>query len=823
MSEQDHRNFTAGDKMPSAPESENTIGLSERTIINFAHGVIRWRWAVIALTLLVTFAAASGAKYIGFASDYRVFFSDGNTQLAAFEAMQKVYTKDDNISFVIKPEKGDVFSPRMLAAIRALTNAAWKTPYSTRVDSITNYQHSYATGDELTVRDLVTKDDPLTPDSVRAIRRVALSEPLLVNRMISPDGTTANINVTFNLPQLSEAEIPSVMAYVRDLAKTFETNHPDVRVAITGLVALNSAFFESSMTDMGTLIPLMYGVLLISMAVLMRSVTGTLSTMIVIAISAMTAMGLAGWMGIRLTPPSSVAPTVILTIAIADSIHILVSMFKSMRHGASKHDAIVESMRVNFGPVFLTSLTTVIGFLSLNFSDSPPFGDLGNITAMGVTAAWVYSIFFLPAIMAVLPVRIKADTDESFLESRSTFMDHLAEFVIKRRKVLLIGTGALVVGLGVLIPRIELNDQFVQYFDKSVTFRADTDFATKNLSGIYQLQWSLPAQGPGGISEPEYLREIDAFDQWLKAQPGVVHVATLTDTFKKLNKNMHADDAQWYRLPDERNLAAQYLLLFEMSLPYGLDLNNQINVDKSAMRVIATTDNMTTNELRGLDDRGAAWLAENLMQAGEKAKTKDGIHASGPIMMFSYITLNNAISMLNGTTVALVLISLCLAVALRNLKLGFVSLVPNLVPAVMTFGIWSIFVGTVDVSSSIVTATSLGIIVDATVHFLSKYQRAIREKKLGTEDAVRYAFSTVGVALMVTAFVLIAGFAVLTLSTFRLNENMGQLTAIAIAAALVADFLLLPALLLTLDKRKRSRLDANEIGDEQRLSTQPAE
>lgn len=800
---------------PNSAAPTGGIGMSDGTIVKFARGVIRWRWAVIALTLLVTFAAASGAKYIGFASDYRVFFSDGNTQLAAFEAMQKVYTKDDNISFVIKPANGDVFTPSMLSALRDLTDAAWKTPFSTRVDSITNFQHSYATGDELTVRDLVAKDIPLTTEAIQDIRAVALSEPVLVDRMISPDGTTANINITFNLPQLSEAEIPSVMAFVRDLAAQFEVDNPGSRVAITGLVALNSAFFEASMKDMGTLIPLMYGVLLISMAVLMRSFTGTLSTMVVIGISAMTAMGIAGWMGIRLTPPSAVAPTVILTIAIADSIHILVSMFKSMRHGMNKYDAIVESLRINFGPVFLTSLTTVIGFLSLNFSDSPPFGDLGNITAMGVTAAWAYSIFFLPAFMAILPVRVKAETDESFLESRSSFMEHLAEFVIKRRKVVLIGTGALVVALGVLIPRIELNDEFVQYFAKSVTFRADTDFATENLSGIYQLQWSLPAQGQGGISEPEYLLQIGAFDDWLRAQPGVVHVSTLTDTFKKLNKNMHGDDALWYRLPDERNLAAQYLLLFEMSLPYGLDLNNQINVDKSAMRVIATTENMTTNELRALDDRGAVWLNDHLVQGGT--------HASGPIMMFSYITLNNALSMLNGTTVALILISLCLAVALRNLKLGLISLVPNLVPAVMTFGVWSIFVGTVDVSSSIVTATSLGIIVDATVHFLSKYQRAIREKNLGAEDAVRYAFSTVGVALMVTAIVLIAGFGVLTFSTFRLNENMGQLTALAIAAALVADFLLLPALLLTLDRRKQRKMDANTAPNEEQLSTQPAE
>jgi len=806
--------MTKHDASKSSPENES-FNINDGTVVKFARGLIRWRWAVIALTLLVTVVAASGLKNLGFASDYRVFFGKDNPQLAAFEQMQKVYTKDDNISFVIKAASGDVFTPQMLSAIRDLTNAAWKTPFSTRVDSLTNYQHSYAEADDLTVRDLVAKNIPLTPEAINDIRSVALSEPLLLNRMISPDGTTTNVNITFNLPQVDLTEIPTVMAFVRNLAANFEAENPGTHVAITGMVALNSAFFEASMKDMGSLIPIMYGVLLLTIAVLMRSFTGTLSTMVVIGLSAITAMGVAGWLGIRLTPPSAVAPTVILTIAIADSIHILVSMFKSMRHGMTKKEAIVESIRVNFGPVFLTSLTTVIGFMSLNFSDSPPFGDLGNITAVGVAAAWAYSIFFLPAFMSILPVRVKVIDDESFLEGRSSFMDRLSEFVIKRQKIVLISTTVLVLGLGALIPKIELNDQFVQYFDKSVTFRADTDFATENLIGMYQLQWSLPAAETGGISEPQYLNNIQAFETWLLDQPGVMHVTTMTDTFKKLNKNMHGDDPSWHRLPDERNLAAQYLLLFEMSLPYGLDLNNQINVDKSAMRIIATTDNMTTNELRALDDRGALWLADHLSQ-GE-------LHASGPIMMFSYITLNNAKSMLNGTTVALILISLCLAVALRNIKLGVISLVPNLVPAIMTFGIWSIFVGTVDVASSIVTATSLGIIVDATVHFLSKYQRAIREKNFGTEEAVRYAFANVGIALLVTAFVLIAGFGVLTFSTFRLNASMGQLTAIAITAALIADFLLLPALLLTLDKHKQKKIDAKNATEQNGAVPQSAE
>ena len=761
----------------------------DAAVVAYANWLIRWRWAVIAVALVAAITAAIGVGSLGFSTNYRVFFSDENPQLQAFEAVQNIYTKDDNILLVIRPATGEVFTPTLLAAIRDLSEAAWQVPYATRVDSLTNFQHSFADGDDLTVEDLVPRGRDLDTAELARVRAIALSEPLLLDRLISPDGTTTAVNVTLTLPLLNESETPEAMAYARDLAEQFRQDHPDVRVAVTGLVALNNAFTESSFRDLATLVPLMYGALLLTMIVLLRSFSGTVATMSVIGLSAATAMGLAGWLGIQLSPPSSIAPTIILTIAVADSIHVLVTMFKEMRDGHSKRAALVESVRVNFQPVFLTSLTTVIGFLSLNFSDAPPFGDLGNITAIGVAAAWIYSIAFLPALMAVLPVRIKPRPS-----SRVSAMDRLAEFVVVRRKPLLIGMTALVLGLAVMIPRIELNDQFVNYFDPSVEFRADTDFAMDNLSGIYQAQWSLPAGETGGISDPVYLARVEGFAEWLGEQPGVVQVQSLTDILRRLNMNMHGDDAEWYRLPEERDLAAQYLLLFEMSLPYGLDLNNQINIDKSALRLVATLENMTTNELRALDQRASDWLATNLPSAANAS-------ATGPFAMFAYISERNIEGMLTGTAVAFLLISLSLVLALRSLRHGLVSLAPNFVPLLMAFGLWSLFVGQIGLASSMVAATSLGIIVDATVHFLSKYQRARRERSATSEEAVRYAFTTVGTALWVAAAILITGFAVLSLSTFEINRVLGLLTAITLAVALVADFLLLPPLLMAIDRR----------------------
>jgi len=378
----------------------------------------------------------------------------------------------------------------------------------------------------------------------------------------------------------------------------------------------------------------------------------------------------------------------------------------------------------------------------------------------------------------------------------SRLMNRFAEFVIARRRQLLVGMGLASLLVISMVPMNELNDNFVEYFSKKIEFRRDADFASENLSGLYLLDYSLESGQDGGISDPEFQQNIEKFAKWYREQPEVIHVNVISDTFKRLNKSMHGDDPAWYKLPAERDLAAQYLLLYEMSLPYGLDLNNQINIDKSATRMTVMLYNMTTQSVLDLEQRSRQWLRDNAPQAMHN-------DAASPTLMFSHIGERNIRSMLLGTTIALVLISIILVFALRSFRIGLLSLVPNLIPAALAFGAWGLFVGQIGLALSVVTGMTLGIVVDDTVHFLSKYLRARREKGLNAEDAVRYAFSTVGLALVVTSIVLIAGFMVLTFSAFTLNSNMAFMTAVTIMFAIIADFLLLPPLLMALDGKEK--------------------
>ena len=762
-------------------------------IERYARWVIRWRYLIILSTIVFTYLLATqGMKRLEFSADYRVFFSKENVHLAAFEELQNMYTKNDNVLFILAPNDNHVFTPKTLDAVEWLTNEAWQIPFSIRVDSISNFQHTHAEEDELIVEDLVTDGKNLSEEEIAKIQAVALQEPQLLHRLISPESHVTGVNVTIQLPgEKPGEEVPKVVEFSKDLVKTFEARYPHIKVYMTGMVVMNNNFPMAAEQDIETLVPIMYLVMIIVLGLLLRGIVGTLGTLLVTFFSVVCAMGMTGFLGIVLSPPTATAPTIILTLAIADSVHLLVTMLHEMRaNGREKWDAIVESLRINFQPVFLTSLTTLIGFLSLNFGEVPPFRHLGNIVSMGVAFAFLFSIFFLPAFVAAMPLKVGSTKEDNV-----QMMDKLGNFVVKRYKALLWSLSFITVILIAFIAKNELNDVFVEYFDETYDFRVATDFATDNLTGLYYIDYSLSSGESNGVSEPKFLHTVEAFANWYRQQPEVMHVNTITDTFKRLNKNMHADNEDYYRLPEDRELAAQYLLLYEMSLPYGLDLNNQVNIDKSATRFTVTTQTLSSNDLLALEERAQQWLKEY----GLPSMITPG---SGTSIMFSHIGHTNIRAMLTGASVALVLVSLILIVALKSAKYGFLSLAPNILPAAMGFGVWGLFVGQVGMALSVVAGMTLGIVVDDTIHFISKYLRARREKGFDSIEAVRYAFHSVGTALWITTVVLIVGFSILAMSHFQINAGMGLLTAITIALALVLDFLLLPPLLIVIGKKK---------------------
>lgn len=761
--------------------------------VKWGEFILKYKWMVVITSVVLTLSLASQGV-MKFDGDYHVFFNKSNPELEAFDALQDKYSKDDNILIVLAPNNGDVFTKENLIAIEELTANSWDTPYSTRVDAITNFQHTRAEGDDLYVEDLSYESAGKTVAEIESIREIALKEPLLVERLINPQGSVTAINITLSLPGVdSELEIPEVTSVTRKMISDFEEKYPQFKTYVTGNVPLTTAFFEASQNDLA-LIGIMFLIVIVVTLILTRNIFATIATLFVVIFSIMSAVGFIGITGIKLTPPSSVFPTMILTLAVADSIHILITFLQKFRKdGLDKNAAIVESLRLNFMPVLITSLTTVIGFLTLNLGDVPPFWHLGNITAFGMTMAFLFSTTTLPALMAIFPIWRKKET-KSAKSNKLNLYHTLGQFVVKRPVQLTVISSIFILVMGGFALQNIFNDQFVEYFNKTVKFRTDSDFANDNLTGVYNIQYSIGSGESGGINNPEYLNKLDAFEQWLKEQKEVRHVSSFAEVSKRINKSMHGDDPAFYKVPQNREEAAQYLLLYELSLPFGLDLNNQINVDKSETRLTATIDKIGSAEMIDFNKRAENWLKDN----APEYMNSIGV---GPNMMFANLGFRQAESMTKGNIIAILLISVVLMFALKNFKMGLLSLIPNVAPVIIGFGFWALYLGEINQGMVIVFGMTLGIIVDDTVHFMSKFLRARRELGYDAKDSVIYAFETVGRALVTTTIVLVCGFSVLSTSPFALNSYMARITVIIILAALVIDFILLPALLILVHKK----------------------
>ncbi len=759
--------------------------------------VVGRRWLTIVLSLVAMLALAAGAQYITVVDvDVRNHFSKDDPHIVALDQLEATYSLSDAALIVVAPQSGTAFTPEALVAIEELTDRLWRTPYVTRVDSITNYSHSEGLEDELIVAPLIDDANSLSDSDIERIREIALGTEEVAGRFVSRDGRVAGLVVSVALPEDRQLGRFEVTDFLHGTAAEAREQYPTIDYHLTGELILNRAMKQAIDDDMGVLAPITLGTMLLVAIVLLRSLWGMVAILVMLIAVMLSALGFTGWVGLKLYGESGAALFVLMAVTVAHSVHIIEGMRAGLRQSMDRPQAAVHSLQANVWPVLLTSVTTAIGFLSLNFAEMPPFRVMGNIVAFGAMAAFVFSVTLLPAFLTVVPMR-----GGSAPPGKADLFDRLARFVISYRTILLWSVAAVMVVLIAGISRIELQENWLELLDESYEFRRSTDFVSENFTGVETYEYSLNSGREGGITDVEYLRQVDAFAEWSRSQPEVAHVFAISDIMKRLNKNLHGDDPDFYVLPDDSDLAAQYLLLYEFSLPVGRDLNNLIDVERSSTRVSVVLKSLTTREKVDLDNRTQAWFRQNAPDLETQA--------TGVSVVGAHSIQRNIEGMLRGTIAAMAIVSLLLLFVFRSIRLGLISLVPNFAPAAMAMGLWGYLVGEVGVAASVVTAIAFGIIVDDTIHFMTKYVGA-RKRGLLPSESVQSAFGAVGKALTATTVVFALGFMVFAASGLVTNQALGLLVGITVIIALLADFLFLPPLLMALDATKETTAQIRE-------------
>ena len=754
-----------------------------------AETIIRYRPLCIIISILILAGLAQGLSKINFNPDINAFFPENDTLTTSHLSIEDTYSSMDNAVIGIGVKEGTVFTNEVLSLIEDLTERAWKTPHSLRVDSLSNYSYVSADGDDLYIEPFLEGSSTYDLKTLKEKELIIEEEELAYGAIISKDKKTSLINIVFDPPRKDiEAEYQESLNYVLGFLEEARKNHPEVDLIISGIVYME---YQSPMllkAQMPKLMPSAILVILLTLFLLLRSLVAVAGSFLVILMSVVSAMGSIGFMSGDIAQPFIMVPILIATLAVADCVHLFTLYFQNLDSSRKSKEAMLESLKLNLQPLFLTSLTTAIGFLSLNLAPVEPLRGIGNGVAVGVFLAFIFTVLLLAPIVSYFNVKQSKN-----INFQKNIARKLGRFSIKNYKRLLVIVPVISCFLMAFIPLNKTNDNPLEFYsERYTTSAADSKWISQRIGGTFPVSYELNSQGI--VSDPEFLREVDKFSEWLASNKEVLHVSSLSKIMKNLNKTLHGKQEEWNIIPTEPDLSAQYLFFYEMSLPYGLDLTNSISQNKESIKLVASLKELGSLEYREFAKKVENYASQNMPEDMVSIGT-------GTRPIFAFLSNMLITQLVYALGIGIVLITATIILFFRSLRYGMLTSVTNLLPIGVAFGIWAIVSGEISMLVGIGMGTTLGIIVDFTVHFLSKYLHARRQKNLSAEEAVEYAFETVGFALIITSFSLILGFLVLLQAFFIPIHGFVLFSSIAFLSALIIDLLLFPALLITWDKR----------------------
>jgi predicted RND superfamily exporter protein len=697
------------------------------------------------------------------------------------------------------------------------------------VDGLVNFNYTTAVGDELAVEDFIPST-PLAEADLAEKKSVALADPILSRFLLSKDAGMTQIALRVIVPEgYPEGHIEAKRA-MDSLVRLARTENPGLDFRLGGTVVMNTAFNEFAQKDSQTLVPLMFLIIILALIFLLRSFWGTALPMGLLVTSILFPIALfVGVMGMSLNNASVNVVQILVTIAIADSVHILTIFFQGLKQGMKRDEAIVHTMEVNFIPCLITSATTAAGFFSLLLQDVPPFRDLGLFAGTGSLYAFLASVFTLPALLSLIPFRTRAKAASPVSEAApaaaspqaaSVGPDHDAllprwpvawvERVDRHKKPIAWAALFLAVASLALFSRLVVDSSAVKFFSEKTEFRQATEYIDGNIIGTNPYEFGFDAGSEGGVYDPAFLKKLERFQEYLLSRPDFkfTYVNSIVDVVKRLNQTLHGGDPAYYAIPDRdsvtaegdtlraRNLIAQYILLYSLSLPQGMDLTNQVNVDNSKARVTAFQQQLSSSRQTAVAAEINAWLEREMPEAGARTL--------GVPIMFGNMMEMAMPGMLKGAATSLLLITFLLVVTFRSFRAGLLSMIPNVLPVVLMYGIIGLSGYMVNLSVAVVAMITLGIAVDDTVHFMQHYLEGIR-RGLPRKQAIVHSFQECGLAIVFTSIILVAGFMSLTLSDFAVNQDLGMFCSLVWVLALLAEFTVLPAIILLLGERKAAR------------------
>jgi predicted RND superfamily exporter protein len=757
---------------------------------NYIKQLQRFRWAIVIMVPMIVLILASNLKNISFEGSYRIWFGQDSAILKSYDDFRLIFGNDDAMIITFKDDNG-IFNKKALNTIQTISDELWKTKYITRVDSIVSYQYVHTSDDdpdEILVEDFIQDIDTQTKEYFQKRKQIALNDPQLQGVFINKVGDTTmitarltpkageNEDISFELMELVHKIIDPIS---KDTNYTFHLN---------GGAAITTSFINIAQADGGTFTPLVIFSVMVLLFVLFRKISASLIPMFIVILTMLVVLSIQVLLGYKLNNFTANIPVFIIAIGIADAVHIYIVWLIYRKQGMQNIKAVEQTLKKNMIPIFLTSLTTTIGFGSLSISEVVPVATLGIATATGAMLAFVLSITMIPALLLIIGNNIKQDnninlqTQDEVIENR--YMK-ISDFVIKHNKKIVFITLSLFTIFAIGIFKVKVDSNTIRYFDKDAKIRQSTEFQMNNLTGPMAYEIIINSNQKDGIKDPEFMKTVQRFyDDYQDKFSDVRDLSSLIDVVKQFHKVMNGDKQEFYTIPDTKELIAQYLLFYSMSLPQGMQINDKMDTEEKILRVTAQINLVDTSKDIQMIHFAQDWWKD----------TKYSAVVVGQTSMFARMQKDVTNTLIYSISIALVLVSIMMLIIFKNIKMLVIFLLPNILPIALIVGIMGWLDINIDLGVAIAGAIILGVAVDDSIHFFYKYFDA-KKKGYDMRTTLAYVYKYSGTAILFTTIILSSSFLIFLGSDFSPNYNFGIVTSIALVIALVADLLLLPALL----------------------------
>lgn len=745
---------------------------------------------------------------------------DEDPVLKEYNAFRDQFGREELIVIAIKTK--NVFDSRFLGKLRDLHRELdQNVPMIEKIDSLITARNTYGTGDELRVDELL-EDWPETEEQFDEIKTRVLNTPMYKHTLISEDLSYATILIqtmqssdsgkqkddilggfndfsekpTASKPKtyLTDEENSTIVKAVNQIAKKYDA--PDFNIHIAGSPAVTHALKMALFKDM-TLFSIISSITISCfMFILFRRISGVFFPLIIVELSLLLTISIMAITGAILKIPFSILPSFILTVGVGDAIHILVLFYRNYDKSGDKKAAISHAIGHSGLAIILTSLTTAGGLLSFIAADIAPVADLGLYASIGVIIALIYTVILLPALISILPLKQKAFTETAKGPSlMDTCLNKISHFAVEK-PVLILSVGSLFLIIFIYGgTQIKFFHNVVQWFPEKDAIRVGTETIDNDLRGSISLEVVIDTMKENGIYDPEFLKKVDEITSELeKFEKGDMFVGkawSLTTIIKEINRALNSNNQEFYFLPDRRNAIAQELLLFENS--GSDDISDYTDTQFRKYRII-----IKVPAIDAIQYSAFISYVDNLM----KLEFPDYQVKVTGMMAILFSTIKKLISsMVKSYAVALVVITILMILLIGNLKLGLLSMIPNLFPIIAMLGIMGLVGIPMDMFAVLVGSIAIGIIVDDTVHFMHNFKKNMELINDAKKAAVETIMTT-GRAMLVTSLVLSTGFFTFMFSSMNNLFNFGLLTGITIIIALMADFLIAPSLMVLAHNKK---------------------